>query len=68
MWIDFVELYTDYNGTEGHFSFGMTMADAQEIVNKGSLEDRHAEIIVASAKYLVAKDAPFFRDTNKDED
>ena len=68
MWIDFVEMGWDHNGQEGHFSFGMTMADAQEIVNKGSLEDRYSEIIVEAAKYLVAKDAPFFRDTNKDED
>jgi hypothetical protein len=68
MWLDFVEMSWDNDGQEGHFSFGMTMADAQEIVNKGSLEDRHAEIIVAAAKYLAAKDAPFFRDTNKDED
>jgi hypothetical protein len=68
MWIDFVELAWEENGQEGHFSFGMTIDDAQEIVNKGSLEDRHAEIIVAAAKYLVEKDTPFFRDTNKDEE
>lgn len=60
MWIDFVEMGWDEDGQEGHFSFGMTMADAQEIVNKGSLEDCHKDIIVAAAKYLVAKDAPFF--------
>jgi hypothetical protein len=66
MWIDFVELDWDSNGQEGHFSFGMTMADAQEIVNKGSLEDCHKDIIVAAAKYLVAKDAPFYRDTNEE--
>lgn len=66
MWIDFVEMNWDDNGQEGHFSFGITMADAQEIANKGSLEDRYAEIIVAAAKYLVAKDAPFYRDTNEE--
>jgi hypothetical protein len=65
MWIDFVEMNWDDDGQEGRFAFGITMADAQEIANKGSLGGRYAEIIVAAAKYLVAKDAPFFRDTNE---
>lgn len=45
MWIDFVEW-----DEEAHFSMGLTVDDLEEIINKGSLEDGHKDIIMAALR------------------
>ena len=45
MWVDFVEWDEEY-----HFSMGLTYEEIEAIINKGSLEDGHADILMAELR------------------
>lgn len=45
MWVDYIELDEEY-----HFSMGLTYDDLEEIINKGSLEDGHEDILMAALR------------------
>ena len=45
MWADFVEWDEEY-----HFSMGLTYDDLEAIINKGSLEDGHEDILMAALR------------------
>lgn len=45
MWVDYVEWDEEY-----HFSMGLTYDDLEAIINKGSLEDGHEDILMAALR------------------